>query len=248
MGKTILLVDDESDILSLLSERLKKSNFQVYTAREGRAGLEELKKQKIELIILDIVMPVMDGFAMLKAVKQNPELSDIPIIISTARSMMKDTFYAMGVDFFLPKPYDTKELLDKINFLLSAKALLLSNVSYASDKVSSALHQSGFSVKCVETAESMLAEGRVIKYDMLIVHLDCIKQEPSDFLSTLSQLKNNNPRVIIYSDANVSGLEDGDIVKINDIKHAWYRAGAKVFYDSRIEALPLASVIKQVID
>jgi DNA-binding response OmpR family regulator len=248
MGKTILIVDDEPDILELLSARLEKNNFQVFVAKDGKEGLNKLLNKKADLIVLDIVMPVLDGFSMLKSIKQNPELLDIPVIIITGRSMMKDTFYAMGVDYFFSKPYDTNDLLEKINFLLSKKTLLLSSEPLATDKISNALRQSGYIVKHVESSDSMFAEGRRIKYNMLVAHISCIKQEADEFAGSLWTMKNKNMNVILYSDASVNGLEDGDIVKINDVKQVWYRAGLKLFYDSRTEALPLASVIQQAVD
>lgn len=119
MAKKILVVDDEVDILAVIQARLQAKGYEVTTATNGQEALDRLKKEAVDLIITDVLMPVMDGFILYKELKKNLITAQIPVIVLTARGLMEDTFKVAGVDEFIPKPFESQELLSKVENLLS---------------------------------------------------------------------------------------------------------------------------------
>jgi len=118
MSKRILIVDDEPNIRKLLSVRLKNSKYGVVEAADGKEALEKVKDEKPDLIILDVMMPVMDGYEFLKRLKKNRENSKIPIIMLTARYGMEGLFSALDINAFVPKPFKADKILSTIKSLL----------------------------------------------------------------------------------------------------------------------------------
>lgn len=119
----ILVVDDESDIVSTVQYRLKFCEFDVITAYNGKEGLEKAANEKPDLILLDINMPVMDGHEMLERLKNHPDLKDIPVIMLTAYSDKRDIAKAaeFGIADYVTKPFDFTELMEKISTALENK-------------------------------------------------------------------------------------------------------------------------------
>ena len=111
--KTILLVDDEPDFVEVTKMRLEANNFDVITARDGKEGLETARREKPDLILLDVMMPDMDGFRVLSKLRRSPETQEIPVIMLTAKGESKSIFKAkdMGSTDYLIKPCDSEELL-----------------------------------------------------------------------------------------------------------------------------------------
>ncbi|MBZ0165735.1 MAG: response regulator, partial [Candidatus Omnitrophica bacterium] len=116
--KRILVVDDEADLVDMVKRKLERNGFQVEIAYNGREAIEKVGDQAFDLILTDVVMPVMDGFTFYKNLKDNPQTATIPVIILTARTNMEGSFRALGADDFLTKPFDGQELLLKIEGFL----------------------------------------------------------------------------------------------------------------------------------
>ena len=116
----ILLVDDEEDILEFLSYNLKKEGFIVYTARNGKIAIQKAKEHKPHLIILDVMMPEMDGMEVCSEIRQIPELKDSIIIFLTARSEDYSHIAGLeaGADDYIAKPIKPKVFVAKIKSLL----------------------------------------------------------------------------------------------------------------------------------
>jgi DNA-binding response OmpR family regulator len=121
MGKKILLVDDEEDILDFLELILEEQGYSVIKANSGREALAAEKKHRPELIMLDIMMPEMDGWEVLKLLKADEEVTHIPVAMLTARTEMKDKIQGLqeGAIDYICKPFATKELLDKLEIILA---------------------------------------------------------------------------------------------------------------------------------
>ena len=135
--KKILIVDDEKDMRDALAYRLKGSGYEVIMAENGAQGLELASKEHPDLIVLDMMMPVLNGFEAYKQIKLKTDGSEhIPIVMLTARGKMKDTFESMQVEAFLPKPYEPVEILAVINEAIHPKVLVLNIEGFIKEKFS----------------------------------------------------------------------------------------------------------------
>lgn len=119
----VLIVDDEPDLVETLTLMLKNHGFRVTSASNGIEGLEKAKTELPDIIILDLMMPEMDGFEMCKQLKSNEETSGIPIIILTAKSDTESRFktFKYKADYYIVKPFHLPNLVSKINELLFPK-------------------------------------------------------------------------------------------------------------------------------
>lgn len=122
-AKKILVVDDEKHIVRLVQVNLERRGYQVITAYDGLECLEKVKKEKPDLIILDVMMPRLDGFETLKRLKADPETRDIPVVMLTARAQDKDvlTGYTLGTDLYLTKPFSPIELLTMVQRIFQSQ-------------------------------------------------------------------------------------------------------------------------------
>ena len=120
--KTILLVDDEKDIAELTRMRILSLGYNVLLASDGEEALVKIKNEHPDLILLDVKMPKLDGYQVCKAVKSDPEVKDIPIILFTASSRhvmeLGDRALELGAASCIKKPFDSKDLLEQIKKLI----------------------------------------------------------------------------------------------------------------------------------
>ena len=120
----ILVVEDQAAIVDMVKMRLEANNYEVITAADGQEGLDKARKENPNLIILDIMLPKMDGYKVCKLLKADPRYKKIPIIISTGRTQqeLKKLGKEVGADAYISKPFEAKLLLSKIKILLEEKA------------------------------------------------------------------------------------------------------------------------------
>lgn len=118
--ETILIVDDEADLLELIEYNLKREGYNVLKAENGAEGLRLARKHHPDLVLLDIMMPRMSGTEVLKAMKEEPELRNVPVIFLTARADEETEIEGLetGADDFLPKPISTAKLVSRIRTVL----------------------------------------------------------------------------------------------------------------------------------
>ena len=121
-SKKILVVDDEEQLALALKIRLQSHGYQVVTAHNGQQALEQATKEKPDLIILDVLMPVMDGYSCLREVNARFGRGKVPIIILTARERMKDLFELEGIEDYVIKPFDHEDLLIRIDRVFKRRA------------------------------------------------------------------------------------------------------------------------------
>ncbi|QQL51257.1 response regulator transcription factor [Mucilaginibacter ginkgonis] len=116
----ILIVDDEPDILELIEYNLKKEGYQVFTAQNGQAAVAEAKKALPDLIILDIMMPVMDGIEACRIMRTMPEFKNTFMVFLTARSEEYSEIagFNVGADDYIAKPIKPRALVSRINAIL----------------------------------------------------------------------------------------------------------------------------------
>ena len=118
--KKILIVDDEPEICELISQHLKRKGIDTKKAYDGKKALQIVKKTKPDLIILDVLMPKMDGFELLQYLKSKPSYSQIPVIMLTVKSGPDDLDkgISLGTDFYLPKPFKLENLTQFIEAII----------------------------------------------------------------------------------------------------------------------------------
>jgi DNA-binding response OmpR family regulator len=131
MQDTVLVVEDEADMVDLLRYNLSKAGFCVLIAGDGITALEIARKNRPDVVILDLLLPHMDGYAVCKALKNNSETAALPIVILTARGEPNDRIKGLeiGADDYLTKPFNLRELI------LRVRALLRRSRSSARDEV-----------------------------------------------------------------------------------------------------------------
>ena len=119
----ILLVDDEEDILEFLSYNLKKEGFGIDTANNGISALKKLEKSKPDLIILDVMMPEMDGIEVCEKIREQENFDDVLILFLTARSEEYSELagFSAGADDYITKPIKPKLLVSRVNAILKRK-------------------------------------------------------------------------------------------------------------------------------
>jgi two-component system alkaline phosphatase synthesis response regulator PhoP/two-component system response regulator VicR len=113
MPKKILAVDDERHIVRLIQVNLERAGYEVITAFDGREALQKIEEERPDMVVLDVMMPFMDGFEALKQIRANPMTRELPVIMLTAKAQDQDVFqgYSKGADIYLTKPFNPMELL-----------------------------------------------------------------------------------------------------------------------------------------
>jgi len=121
MSKKILIVDDEPNIVMSLEYTFKKNNFEVFIARDGQEALDILKVQLPDIIILDIMMPLVDGYATLEQIKKDQRLQHCKVVFLSAKNKESDVEkgLSLGADAYMLKPFSVKKLVEQVNELLS---------------------------------------------------------------------------------------------------------------------------------
>ena len=116
----ILVVDDEIYIVHILDFSLGMEGYEVITALDGEAALEKVKSEQPDLIVLDIMMPKLDGYEVCKVIKGNPDTSHIPVILLSAkgRNVDQKMGFDVGADDYITKPFSPRKLVERINQLL----------------------------------------------------------------------------------------------------------------------------------
>ncbi len=121
--KIVLLVDDDPDIAKMLKVRMEAEGYEFKHVGDGKGLLEILNIKKPDVILLDIMLPGMDGYSVLREMRKNEKYVDIPVIILSAKEKKKvgDLFILEKIEFFIEKPFDTKDLLEKIRISIGEK-------------------------------------------------------------------------------------------------------------------------------
>lgn len=121
MTKKILIVDDEPNIVMTLEYTFKKQNFEVFIARDGSEALQILETNIPDVVLLDIMMPNIDGYQTLKFIRQSDKLVHTKVIFLTAKNKASDIEKGkeLGVDKYLTKPFSVKMIVSEVNELLS---------------------------------------------------------------------------------------------------------------------------------
>jgi DNA-binding response OmpR family regulator len=120
MAKRVLVVDDEPNIVMSLRFLMEREGFEVEVAPTGEAALKALDRGPADLVLLDVMMPALDGFEVCQRIRSNPAWADTRIIMLTAkgREVERDKGLALGADEYVTKPFSTRELVARVKQML----------------------------------------------------------------------------------------------------------------------------------
>ncbi|HYV56466.1 MAG TPA: response regulator [Candidatus Nitrosopolaris sp.] len=124
MSAFVLVVDDNEDNLRIIRDILRTRGFEVQLARDGPTALQAIEERRPDLVLLDVMMPQMDGFEFLERLRANPRHAALPVILVTARTQDDDLLagYKGGADYYITKPFTPRQLLHGIGLVLGSGA------------------------------------------------------------------------------------------------------------------------------
>jgi DNA-binding response OmpR family regulator len=124
MSKRVLIVDDEPNIVISVEFLMKREGFTVSVARDGAEALERIRAERPDLVVLDVMMPKLNGFEVCQAVRADPDLAGTPIVMLTAKGREAEMSkgLALGADAYIAKPFSTRDLVARIKALLGEGA------------------------------------------------------------------------------------------------------------------------------
>lgn len=127
MANKIMVVDDEPDVVDLVKLVLESDGFRVVIAYSGKEALDKIDREMPDLVLLDIMMPQMDGWEVYSRIRANPNTKDIPVAMLTAKSQSIDKMiglHVVKVDDYITKPFGRSELLERVKRILKEKGKL----------------------------------------------------------------------------------------------------------------------------
>ncbi|MFB2967509.1 response regulator, partial [Aerosakkonema sp. BLCC-F183] len=172
--KTILVVDDDENIRTLLRQQLEPEGYKIREAKDGVDAINQVKREKPDLIILDVMMPQINGFDVAAVLKNDPQTLNIPIIILSIVED-KQRGYHLGIDRYFTKPVNAEELHNNIAFLLSQgtskkKVLVVDEDASAVNTLSEVLQAKGYSVTEASNEQECIDKALAVKPDMIVVN------------------------------------------------------------------------------
>ena len=225
MKETILLIEDEIELQQNLKEILEYNGFSLLTADNGLEGLKKLESNAVDLIICDIMMPVMDGYQCIMEVKSQERLKDIPFIFLSAKASKQDreNGLAKGADDYLTKPISARMLLNSVFAALTDKKLKIQNAPQAAssedsaEQAASSKESKKSSGSLVQVLERKRMAVEAQDWSELSIHLH-------HAMSIAQRMKDSYHKLFLYKqldkrEPKPSFLELGDLVldKINDL-------------------------------
>ena len=122
MSATVLVVDDNDDNVRIMSTILLGRGFEVRIAHDGKGALESIEQKRPDLVLLDVLMPGMDGMRVLDHIKRDPRTASIPVIMVTARAQDEDVLagYSFGAEYYVAKPFTSRQLLYAVALVLGS--------------------------------------------------------------------------------------------------------------------------------
>lgn len=182
MTKTILVIEDNKDMRDNVAEILLLANYKVLTAENGKTGIDLAKNNKPDMILCDIMMPELDGYGVLRAINNIPEMVGVPFVFMTAKTEKVDFRFGMdlGADDYLSKPFNGNDLLKVVSSRLKKQEAIEEKFSKGPLKFDSFLNDSkafqvisnlseNSSVKKIKDKSEIYSEGDLSKYLYYIV-------------------------------------------------------------------------------
>lgn len=120
MGRSVLVVDDEANIVLSLEFLLKRAGYDVRVARNGEEAVKAVAERVPDLIVLDVMMPILDGYHVCETIRADPNLRSVRILMLTAKSrdVEREKALALGADDYITKPFSTRDLVERVKTIL----------------------------------------------------------------------------------------------------------------------------------
>ncbi len=117
----VLIIDDEPDILMTLDFLMRKAGYEVFIGRDGAEAIELVKSNQPQLVLLDVMMPNVDGYEVCQFIKNTPEYKNCKVVFLSAKTKQKDIekAYEIGADYYIPKPFSSRDLVKKVKEMLN---------------------------------------------------------------------------------------------------------------------------------
>ncbi len=118
---TVLVVEDDSDVRELIARKLAQAGFEVHTREDGQAGLEATSEVAPDIVLLDVMMPRLDGIEVCRRMRAKPSTASVPVIMLTAKAQEADVDrgFGVGADDYITKPFSPRELLNRVQAVLA---------------------------------------------------------------------------------------------------------------------------------
>jgi CheY-like chemotaxis protein len=177
MIKNILLAEDERGTALLVKTQLERYGYEVLLAENGLQALDIIVKHPVDLVITDVVMPEMDGVDLYMELKKRKETAGLPVIIVTDKQVFKESFQALGVDYFVPKASDISNLINKIKTIELAKGkernlykVLVGGANSAVlDQMKSVLYDDGVLVSAAESSLDIVTKAFLMAPNIIVL-------------------------------------------------------------------------------
>lgn len=232
----ILLIEDNDDVRENTAEILELANYQVFTAENGKVGVEKAIQEKPDLIICDIMMPVLDGYGVLHMINKHEELKSIPFIFLTAKAERGDfrKGMEMGADDYITKPFTDIELLNSIESRLKKVELLKKDYSADLNGMQAFMRDLG-----KEDALKDLADGRNVNHYRKKQIIYTEGNHPARMFYVVSgkvkTFKSNEDG----KELTVGLYSEGEFFGYNSLlEHTVYKESAEAMEDSEIALIP----------
>jgi len=194
--KKILIIDDEPDFVKMLKARLQIEGYEVLSAEDGIRGIQVARRERPDLIILDIMMPRLDGHRVCDTIKKSSLTSSIPVIYLTARTSSADEIQALekGAKFYVTKPYNPGVLLEMVKSTLleeemvgqpRSRVLIIDQDNDFVDEVKRWLKKEGFDVCSAPSPEKGLDEARKQPPDIILFDFITSRQDQHQSIQKL---------------------------------------------------------------
>lgn len=225
MGKRILVVDDDKAIQKILQTRLTHEGYQVSCANNGQEALERIARQKPDLIISDVMMPVMNGFEFYKQVKSKEETKPIPVLIFTSYPEMSDSFLVIGADAFVAKPFHPDEVLYRMRQLLSGMSVQSLKISRAGGQpkeslkevvngklilltadqedfmeyLTKELKKRRYQYVLIRTGQDVLRKAVELHPKIILMNIQLENTPATEMINALNELEDLQSQILLYS-------------------------------------------------
>jgi len=250
--------------MAIIRLRLENAGYTVLTAVNGQEGLAQVKKEIPDLVITDVMMPVMDGFAFYKALKQDNALSVIPVLVLTSRSKMEDSFRVLGADEFIAKPFDHQELIDRVAHLLHRdtpqveaaetmkKVLVAGNEDEVVNNMVVQLKKRGCETDHVTTGAEVISRTVIFAPELIVLDIDMYGMPAPEIVKVVKQMPNfDRIPILVYSYYRVSDLGSEDVrqkaLSVDTNQKACMGQGATSYIGRFNEATFLKSIEKYLL-